>query len=166
MKTRELPQNGAILSPCRVYRYALWRTWSTGHGIVMFIGLNPSTADEVDNDRTVNRCIRFAQRWGYAGIYMANLFAFRATAPQVMLRAADPVGPDNDQHLLACAAQANLVVAAWGNDGGHRDRAIAVKQLLPDLHILRITQKGHPAHPLYLPGSLNPAPWPSPAAQA
>ncbi len=69
----------AKLSDCRIYRYALWRIWDDAKPLVMFIGLNPSTADETEDDPTIRRCISFAQNWGYGGLYMANLFVFRAT---------------------------------------------------------------------------------------
>ncbi|GHX72979.1 hypothetical protein VCSRO16_3593 [Vibrio cholerae] len=72
-------KNTAELSKCRKYRYALWRTWDSDKPFAMFIGLNPSTADEKNDDPTLRRCINFAKSWGYGGVCMANLFAFRAT---------------------------------------------------------------------------------------
>lgn len=152
-------RNGATLSPCRTYRYDLWRTWIGGDGYAMFVGLNPSTADETTDDPTIRRCIAFAQAWGYAGLCMTNLFAFRATQPKDMMRASDPVGPQNDAVLRECARRAGVVVAAWGALGGYKNRAGAVQTMLPELHVLRLTTKGHPWHPLYLPGSLRPQPW-------
>lgn len=70
-----------IFSPCREYRYTLYREWMPGDKVVQFIGLNPSTADEVKNDPTVTRCINYAKAWGYTGMYMTNIFAFRETDP-------------------------------------------------------------------------------------
>lgn len=125
----------------------------------MVIGLNPSTADEVQDDPTVRRCIAYAKSWGYAGLCMTNLFAFRATDPQDMKAVRDPIGPDNDRHLLDCSRQAGIVVAAWGEHGVHLDRAAAVTQLLGDLHYLRMNQSGQPGHPLYLPKALRPVRW-------
>lgn len=125
----------------------------------MFVGLNPSTADEFNDDPTIRRCIAFAKSWGYAALCMANLFAYRATQPGVMLAAPDPVGPDNDRTLQALASKAGVVVAAWGTNGAHRGRDIAVRELLPNLHYLRLTQNGYPGHPLYLPSTLHPVPW-------
>ena len=159
MSAVQVGSSGATFSPCRTFRYSLWRRWEGEEGIVMFIGLNPSTADEIENDRTVNRCISFAKSWGYAGLCMTNLFAFRATDPAVMLAAPAPIGPDNDRYLLEYAAQANLVVAAWGTDGAHLNRDRDVRRLLRNLHYLRLTKEGHPGHPLYLPGILKPVPW-------
>jgi hypothetical protein len=156
MKKRE-----TILSPCRRYRYTLWREFGGqgGDGYAMFIGLNPSTADEVNDDPTIRRCIAFAKYWGYGALCMANLFAFRATEPVDMFAAVDPVGPENDSYLMKLAQDAGVVVAAWGTNGTHMARDRVVRDLLPNLHCLRKTQAGHPGHPLYLPGDLRPVPF-------
>ncbi|SIT46428.1 conserved hypothetical protein [Paraburkholderia ribeironis] len=148
-------------SPCRTYRYALWREFGgllDDSRYVMFIGLNPSTADETNDDPTIRRCIGYAKAWGYNALCVTNLFAFRATDPTVMLNADDPVGPDNDSHLVKLAGGADMIVAAWGNDGSHRERDRIVRELLPGLHCLALTRAGQPAHPLYLKGSLRPKP--------
>lgn len=147
-----------IFSTCRIYRYTLWREWVGGDGYAMFVGLNPSTADETQDDPTIRRCIAFAKAWGFAGLCMTNLFAFRATDPKDMKAAADPVGPENDAHLLDIAAEARVIVAAWGANGVHKARDIAVRARLPSLHCLRLTKDGHPGHPLYLPKTLVPVP--------
>ncbi|MCK7458888.1 DUF1643 domain-containing protein [Idiomarina aminovorans] len=148
----------AKFSACRSYRYVLWRVWDDAKLYVAIIGLNPSTADEVQNDPTINRCISFAQSWGYGGVCMVNLFAFRATVPADMMSAKDPVGPDNDKWLVDIAKTAGAVVAAWGNDGSYLGRSSAVKELIPNLCALKINRAGEPAHPLYLKGSLVPEP--------
>lgn len=122
----------------------------------MFIGLNPSTADEVVNDRTVSRCIQFAKDWGYGALCMTNLFAFRATDPEVMKAHPEPVGKDTDAVLVALAKNAGVVVAAWGNDGKHLGRAQQVVSFLPNLHCLKVTKEGQPNHPLYLSKALKP----------
>jgi hypothetical protein len=137
----------------------LWRSWQGGAGYACFIGLNPSTADEQVDDPTIRRCIAFAKAWGYNGLCMLNLFAFRATQPADMLAAIDPVGPDNDLHLQSFTTGAGVVVAAWGNDGDHLDRYRAVAQSIPGLHCLKITKAGHPGHPLYLKADLVPIPF-------
>ena len=148
----------ATLSPCRTYRYSLTREWGRGLA-VLFVGLNPSTADETMDDPTIRRCISFARNWGYARLHMANLFAFRATKPSDMKNAIDPVGPENDRHLLALAEDSVLTVAAWGVHGTFGGRHNAVHRMLPRLHYLRLTKDGHPGHPLYLPGNLKPVAW-------
>lgn len=156
-------KRSATFSPCRRYRYALWRDWrdllGEDGGFVMFVGLNPSTADETNDDPTIRRCIRFTQSWGYSRLCMTNLFAWRATKPEDMMAADNPVGPDNDATLLDLASRAAVVIAAWGVNGTHLGRDQAVRAFLPRLHYLRLTADGHPGHPLYLPGALRPISW-------
>lgn len=102
----------AVLSTCRKYRFALWRIWDESKPYAMIIGLNPSTADEKEDDPTIARCIGFARSWGYGGLCMANLFAFRATEPADIFAASDPIGPGNDEWLIKLADGAGVVVAA------------------------------------------------------
>jgi len=149
----------AKFSDCRRYRYALWRIWDDTKPYVMIIGLNPSTADEMQNDPTITRCISFAQSWGYGGVCMVNLFAFRATVPSDMMDAISPVGPENDKWLTDLAKAAGIVVAAWGNDGVYLRRSAAVKAMFSDLHCIKVNKSGEPAHPLYLKGDLEPVPF-------
>lgn len=151
--------NKTIFSPDRVYRYTLWREWIGGEGFAMFVGLNPSTADETQDDPTIRRCISFSKAWGYSGMCMTNLFAFRATNPKDMMLASDPIGPDNDYYLQALAAHAGVIVAAWGVGGTHKFRDISVRKMLRDMHFLALTKDGHPRHPLYLRKTLTPIPW-------
>jgi hypothetical protein len=99
----------------------------------MIIGLNPSTADEIDDDPTIRRCIAFAKSWGYGGLYMANLFAFRATEPADLFAANDPIGSGNDEWLCNLSKDAGVVVAAWGNHGSHLGRSREVMRLIPKL---------------------------------
>ena len=125
----------------------------------MFIGLNPSTADEKNDDPTIRRCISYAKAWGYDGLCMAKIFAFKATEPKEMLSEVDPVGPENDRYLVELADKAILVIAAWGTLGGHMGKADKVRSMIDGLHYLRLTKDGHPGHPLYLPKSLSPTEW-------
>jgi hypothetical protein len=159
-------KRSAQFSSCRSYRYALWRQWdgsgsgSSGlGGDVMFVGLNPSTADETNDDPTLRRCIAYAQAWGYGGLCMTNLFAWRATQPTEMMRAPDPVGPDNDTWLLSTASQSAIIIAAWGVHGTFAGRDQIVREMLPRLSYLRLTKNGYPEHPLYLPKTLMPIEW-------
>jgi hypothetical protein len=152
-------RSGAHFSNCRVWRWALWRVWNPGPTvanpgrIVSFIGLNPSTADETVDDPTIRRCIGFARDWGFDGLFMLNLFGFRATDPAEMKAAADPVGKLNDDVLRYRTRQSALVVAAWGVHGDFNGRAQHVIDLLMSqpLMCLGRTKDGHPKHPLYLP---------------
>lgn len=147
--------SSAMFSPCRLYRYALWRDWNANPACV-FIGLNPSTADETNDDPTIRRCIEFARSWGYGSICMLNLFAFRSTDPKAMLKASEPVGPDNDEVIREACSGAAVVVAAWGKRGQHMGRDRKVLAMVRDLKCLKVNQDGTPQHPLYLPATLTP----------
>ncbi len=142
----------AVFSQCRKYRYSLSRIWDPQFSKVLFIGLNPSTADEHHDDPTVRRCIGFARKWGFGGLILVNLFGYRSTNPAGLLKANDPVGPRNDKHILAGAGAATRVVIAWGTKGSLFARDQHVLSLLPNAHCLGVTKDGHPKHPLYLAG--------------
>ncbi len=142
-KTIDNLQRRANFSRCRQYRYALWRQWGEGDDFMLLIGLNPSTADHRQDAPTIRRCIGFARDWGYSGLCVANLFAYRATYPQDLFATADPVGPKNDQWLRRLARQADLVVAAWGNHGRFNDRALQVAPQLPAMHCIRLNGSGY-----------------------
>lgn len=149
--------SGALFCPDRVYRYALWRYWTDDFGKpAVFIGLNPSTADEHKDDPTVRRCIKFAKDWGYSGMYMLNLFALRATDPRVMMSHHEPVGRRNDEEIVRYCGIAGIVIAAWGNHGKHLDRDAHVLRLIPNIHHLGLTKSGCPRHPLYLRATTEP----------
>lgn len=149
----------ADLSLCRQYRYDLWRRWTEApYDICMFVGLNPSTADEREDDPTIRKCVTYAKRWGYGALCMANLFAVRATQPKDMMAAKDPIGPENDRKLEALSRCAGIIIAAWGNDGKWMSRDKQVMAILPGLHCLKQNNDGSPAHPLYLRGDAQPYP--------
>lgn len=150
---------GALFSPCRTWRYSLWRIWDERRNHAVFVGLNPSTADETIDDPTIRRCIQFAKDWGYGGLYMLNAFAFCTKDPKVMKTAADPVGPDNDFLLSQYSLSAGVTVAAWGNDGNFMGRAAKVREQLYNPHYLKLNKDGSPAHPLYLSAKLKPKLW-------
>ncbi|MBI5902597.1 MAG: DUF1643 domain-containing protein [Deltaproteobacteria bacterium] len=147
-----------ILSTCRQYRYCLWRDWDmTNSSHAMFVGLNPSTADEVEDDPTIRRCVNYAKRWGYGALCMMNLFAYRATEPAMMKAQAKPVGADNDRWLVEAAKDAGIIVAAWGAKGTHLQRDQAVRLLLAGrVSCLGKTKDGHPKHPLYVKADVKP----------
>lgn len=148
-------QAGAIFSDCGLYRYALWRRWDGPRerlGMAAFIGLNPSTATESVSDPTVTRCVGYAKRWGFAGMYMLNAFALRSTDPRGLLLVGDAVGPENNRHLLGIASTVGVVVAAWGTRGKLRGRQAQLIELLGKLPLLCLgtNRDGSPRHPLYL----------------
>jgi hypothetical protein len=150
---------GAEFSDCRKYRYRLWRIWDKSLPIAFFIGLNPSTADENIDDPTIRREINFAKAWGYGGLEKANLFAFRATNPKNMIMANDPIGQNNDMVLSYLHSKSAITIAAWGNNGGFKNRDKKVIQMLTsikEINCLKITKSGYPSHPLYLKSDLRP----------
>ncbi len=152
-------ESGAVFSPCKLYRYTLWRRWSESlwapheERLVAFIGLNPSTATETKNDPTIRRLINFAKRDGFDGMVMLNLFAWRSTDPNEMKRAEYPVGLENDAAIREIAAQVDRVVACWGNHGKHANRSAAVIEMLAGIDLLCFgaNANGEPVHPLYQP---------------
>ncbi|WP_439288004.1 DUF1643 domain-containing protein [Lonepinella sp. BR2904] len=152
----EAVKTGAILSECRKYRYALWRIWDESKPKVMFIGLNPSTADETNDDRTITRCIQFAKSWGYGGIYMTNLFSYRATRSNEIYTPDDPIGKDNDQYILDYAKKSDKVIVGWGNRGSYLNRSKQVYELIDNLYCLVVNKTGEPKHPLYIASSAVP----------
>jgi hypothetical protein len=150
-----------IFSPCRTYRYVLWREWDmTNPSYLNVIGLNPSTADESVDDPTIRKCVGFAKRFGFGALCMTNLFAYRATDPDVMKVAEDPEGPMNNDHIIQSFKGAGLAIAAWGVHGAFRRRDIEVLELFYwtklNLHCLRRNRDGSPGHPLYIPYTAKP----------
>lgn len=166
MDTIEIKSSGAILSPCQKYRYKLWRFWNTSKKKVMFIMLNPSTATEYKDDRTVKRCINFAHSWGYGGIYIANLFAYRATKPADLWAAKksgiDICGPQNLAYIEEIMRHSDLIILAWGMHGYKAVKEInEIQLLLGDKvpYCIEKTISSVPAHPLYLKSELTPIPY-------
>lgn len=151
-----------IFSPDRKYRYTLYREWEPSKPLVAFIGLNPSTADEVQNDPTVTRCINFAKAWGAGRFCMLNLFGYRSTDPKGLYAVKDPVGADNAVWVDTVAREADIVVCAWGTHGRKRmpEHAMDVEAMLyrislkrsraPAVCSLGWNADGSPKHPLYL----------------
>lgn len=153
----------AEYSDCEAYRYTLTRVWDAARPRAAFVMLNPSTATEVQNDPTVERCERRARALGYGAFRVLNIFAYRATDPRVMRAAADPVGPGNDAAILAALPWAGRVVCAWGTHGAHLDRGPQVAAMLRGagarLWHLGLSKAGHPKHPLYIGYDVQPQLW-------
>lgn len=151
--------NACQFSRCRRYRYSLTHEIDSlplaDARQIMWVGLNPSTADENELDPTLRRVRAFTMREGGTSFVMTNLFAWRDTKPAGMKAAVDPVGPLNDRVLLAQAAASALIVCAWGTDGDYRYRASNVLHLLRDfpLRCLGKNGDGSPKHPLYVAGN-------------
>ncbi|MGT2943235.1 DUF1643 domain-containing protein [Streptococcus constellatus] len=151
----------AIISKDKIYRYKLSRTWDSTKPTILFIGLNPSIADENIDDQTITRCINFAKDWGYGTLLMANLFAFRSTYPKDIYLIDDPIGKDNDNdhYLLECVTQSDLIVACWGNNGTYMNREKVITELVPNLYCLQKNKNGTPHHPLRPPRNIHPVPF-------
>lgn len=159
----EIPESmirTAVVSQCGLYRYTLRRVWDEALPVLVFVMLNPSTADALVDDATIRKCVGFASRRGFGGIQVVNLFAYRATDPRD-LRAADwAVGPDNDGHIIdAVSSPDTRVVCAWGAHARGRRGQERVAQVLDIIATwatraplaLRVAEDGTPHHPLMLP---------------
>lgn len=154
-------EQSAAFDDDRVYRYLLRRSWGPGRH-VLWIMLNPSTADESKLDPTLRRVLDFSQQWGFDGFEVCNLYALRSTDPKGLWLVADPVGPNNDAAIQAAAKRAGAVIVGWGSNA-KPDRARAVAQLLANIgvqpHALKVGKDGAPSHPLYLPKTSPMKPW-------
>ena len=153
----------ARYSDCERYRYDLTRTWEPSGPKALFVMLNPSTATELANDPTIERVERRASRLGFGAYRICNLFAWRATEPKHLIRAAEPVGLENDGIVVEACHWADQIICGWGNHGEFSGRGAEVESLLrrtarPLFH-LGLTKKGHPKHPLYLKNSIQPTEW-------
>lgn len=122
--------------------------------------LNPSKADGTEDDPTIRRVVDYAKQWGYGSVVVVNLFAFRATRPDVMFDAikegVDVIGHYNDACIRAAVAISERVVFAWGGNGHVLDRATAVAGIVGDAYCLEMSGHGFPKHPLYLKKTVKP----------
>ena len=144
----------AVISRCEKYRYKLTRTWDEDKGKVLFVMLNPSTANHIENDLTTIRCINFAEKWGYGGIMIGNIYPFRAKRPKDLKKwlnegsdyALWKSGDDNRNHVEEMAREADMIVCAWGcNNPGIPDWV----DELGDLFYLELCKDDiTPKHPL------------------
>lgn len=155
-------QSSALISTCGLYRYWLLRVWNDDarKRYVLWVMLNPSTADASQDDPTIRRCIGYSKAWGYDGLIVCNLYAYRATQPKDLWKATDPVGPENDRHLESGAHCSSKMVAAWGANADPA-RAAHVREIMKrygEVCALSLTKDRQPKHPLYLPSILQPQP--------
>ena len=153
----------AVYSDCERYRYLLTRVWEPAGRKALFIMLNPSTATEVQNDPTVERCERRARTLGFGGFRVTNIFAWRDTDPKKMCAAAEPIGAENDAMIAQSCDWADQIIAAWGAHGEHLQRGVAMEALLRGMELpvfhLGLTKAGHPKHPLYIAYTQQPELW-------
>lgn len=167
-KREEEIRRSAVIDPTGTYRYRLDRAWGFGAGRLVFIMLNPSIADGLQDDPTIRRCIGFAKREGCSGLTVVNLFGLRATIPHELQTVSNPVGPDNYRHISE-AAETGKVVVAWGATPFATTQAHKVAWALTlnpnqQLWCLGITKSGAPRHPLYVPATQPLASWTAPDA--
>lgn len=150
----------AVISECGLYRYQLARGCeSYPDKRVLFIGVNPSTADADTDDQTVRKWTGFTKHWGYGGFIVGNLFAYRATNVKDLATALDPIGEDNDRHLATLIEAADLIVPCWGASSKLpkrlRYRIDQVRKLLREsgkpVIVFGRALDGGPLHPLFLP---------------
>lgn len=145
----------AYLSADRLYRYWLLRVWNEALPVAAFIGVNPSTADEKENDQTIRKEIGFSSRLGFGGLLKLNVGAYRSTDPRKWRKAADPIGAENSAEDLAGYIRhfkATSVIAAWGKNGNYFiGRCEAIVREIPELLCLGRNGDGTPRHPLMLP---------------
>lgn len=146
---------GAEFSPCRKYRYVLWRIWDKQLPKVMFIGLNPSTANEITDDPTIRRVKSMAKNWGFGGVYMTNLFSFVTAYPDELLKCPDPIN-GNDLWLHKVASLCSEIIFAWGNFKEAQERSKKIIEMFPKAKCLQINKNGSPKHPLYVAGNTVP----------
>ncbi|MDQ0191600.1 DUF1643 domain-containing protein [Alicyclobacillus cycloheptanicus] len=137
-----------------IYRYTLWREWNASGKTMVYVMLNPSTADGSEDDPTIEQCVHFAARDGYGSIVVVNLFAYRETDPEVLASIKNKgtaIGPKNWRYVEQEAVRADKLVLAWGRHGSIHNRHLddEVRRLCTDHHVycLGITKEGHPCHP-------------------
>ena len=145
--------SGAVFSLDGKYRYALWRIWSSAKPLRLQIGLNPSKAGAVRNDPTVTRGIVRADRDGFGGFFMGNLYGYVSTDPKALLRDGDFVGELTDRYLKEMIALANQTICGWGSFPAAAKRAGDVLRMIPEPYCFGVNKDGQPKHPLYLPYS-------------
>lgn len=160
MKINDLPSFGADFSECRRYRYALWRIWDASKPRVMFIGLNPSTANEIDADPTIRSVGRIAKHNGFGGFYMLNCFPFVSTDPNQLRDHGNT--EQNDSYLRMFGASCEAVVFAWGGFRVVRElgREAELRAMFPNAKALHINRDGTPKHPLYCKSNTQLIPFP------
>jgi len=152
-------RRSADFSPCKTYRYTLKRTWESDLPHILWVLLNPSTADAQKDDPTNRKCMTWARKYGYGSLTFVNLFAYRSPYPEVMKAYHEPIGPDNDDWLWSEIRKHDAVVAGWGNGGTHRDRWKEVAPMCVRWMCIGINKNGQPKHPLYMRGDVRLQMW-------
>lgn len=142
-------ERSAVFSPCRNYRYLLFRMWDESLPKAMCIGLNPSTATAESDDPTIGNLIRILRNSGYGSLYMTNLFALVSPYPEDLRKCPDPV-LENDKWLLQVRDYCDVVIFCWGNFKQAEYRVKKIRPLFRDARCFGVNANGSPKHPLYL----------------
>jgi hypothetical protein len=143
---------GAIFSDDGMYRYALWRTWSAYKPPLMFIGLNPSTANQLNNDPMITRLITRANIDGYGGLLAGNIYGLVSSNPDKLITTPDPIGTETDVYLCQMIGMAKTILCAWGSfSAASVSRINDVLAMISDPYCLGLNRDGRPKHPLYIP---------------
>ena len=160
------PAGSATFDASGRYRYRLTRSWATDRETspqVTFIMLNPSEADAEQDDPTIRACSQFAQSWGYTQLTVVNLFAYRTALPSVLRQVKNPIGFDNDRHVMDAVELADKAILAWGNQGVllNRDQTVinSISPYSHKLYCLKRNRTGQPCHPLYIKRTTVPLIW-------
>lgn len=147
-------ERDAVISPCGTYRYLLRRTWDAKQPRALFVMLNPSTADAEIDDATIRSCIRLSRGLGFGSFEVVNIFAFRATDPEDMAKADDPIGPDNERIVIGAINRCDTVICAWGAHPMAARKSTFllghIRSRRPAAYCLGKTKAGAPKHPLYI----------------
>jgi hypothetical protein len=162
-----LEESSAVFSECGAYRYRLDRRWDDKLPPLAFGMLNPSTADEIRNDATIERCERRARSLGFGSLVVWNLFAYRTVSPKILKSHHNPVGPENDDFIrdimMEIKRRSGFVIVGWGSHGVYQERykcALELSALLDvDLYCLGLTNSGQPRHPLYVSYEITTTKW-------
>jgi hypothetical protein len=147
-------ENDAVISDCGKYRYLLRRTWDHAKPRALLVMLNPSTADARNDDATIRSCVRLLSGLGYGSMEVVNVFGYRATKPDELMRVRDPIGPRNEHSIEAAVSRCDVVICAWGafppavERSGYVLNAIRAKR--PAAYCFGKTKGGMPKHPLYI----------------
>lgn len=146
------------ISECQKYRYSLTRVWDESKPSILFVGLNPSTADADKDDPTIKKLIAYTKAWGYGGFEIVNLFAYRSSDPKNLYnKQAIAIGPGNTTYLKQAASSHVKTICMWGNQAKEISETVTAiwTQYFrgKGAYCFKINRDGSPAHPLYLPGS-------------
>jgi hypothetical protein len=145
---------GAIFSVGRKYRYKLWRKLDHKNPLrILWIMLNPSTADAKIDDATIKKIRKYSARLGFGEFQVVNVYAYRATNPKELQSVEDPFGEENDYILMDAIKHTDRIVCAWGANAGEDGRKLAalIRSMDVPMKCLKINKDGSPAHPLYQP---------------